>query len=819
MKPSNILSAALGLAVALTATALATTSTAAAASPLAELRVFPPDVHLKTKRDRQSFVVQAVYQDGITRDVTSEAKVTLKDAALVKQEGHTLHPAKDGETTMTVAFGGKKVVIPVTVADATVDRPISFRLDVMPVFMKASCNNGSCHGSSRGKDGFRLSLFGFDPEGDYYRLTREVSGRRINLAVPERSLMIEKSIGAVSHTGGKRFDMDSEYCQTLLRWIRAGAPNDADPAKVPTVVSLELSPKQAVLDGKGETQQLTVRAVYSDGTDRDVTNLAFFSTNNESAAAVTQEGVVTAGVRGEAFVMARYDTHTVGSQFIVLPKDLKFEWPKPPANNYIDELVYAKLKKLRMLPSEVCSDEVFIRRVFIDVIGKLPTVEEYNAFMADSRPDKRALLVDDLLSRKEFTELWVMKWAEKLGIRSSNQVSYKSTVLYFNWLRDKIANNVPMDEMVKELLSSQGGTFTNPATNYYQIERDTLKTAENVAQVFMGMRLQCTQCHNHPFDRWTMDDYYGFAAFFSQIGRKRGEDPREIIIYNDGGGEVKHPVGGRVMKPKFLGGAVPDLKGRDRRAVMAEWLVSADNPYFAPNLANIVWDHFFGRGIIDPVDDVRVSNPATNPELLDALAKKLIEYDYDFKRLVKDICTSRAYQRSTVPNETNAKDKGNFAKASLRRIRAEILLDCISQVTETPNDFKGLPTGARAVQIADGNTSTYFLTTFGRATRTTVCTCEVKVEPNLSQALHLLNGDTINGKVVSGGVVAAMLKEKKSPEEILTNLTIRCMSRKPTKAEFASLESALKAKDAKPQLVLQDYFWALLNSREFLFNH
>lgn len=792
---------------------------AAAQSPIVELRVFPADVQLNTSRDRQSYVVQAVQEDGITRDVTAESQVAIANAALVRHEGHVLYPAADGATEMTVTYGDKSLKVPVTVAAAAEDRPISFRLDVMPVFMKSSCNNGSCHGAARGKDGFRLSLFGFDPEGDYHRLTREISGRRINLAVPEASLMIEKSVGAVPHTGGKRFEMDSEYSQTLLRWLQGGALNDADPAKVPTVVSVELYPKDAVLDGEGATQQLTVRAKYSDGTDRDVTSLAYFMTNNETSAAVSQEGVVTAGTRGEAFLMARFGTHTVGSQFIVLPKGLQFTWPNPPTNNYIDELVNAKLRKLRMVPSEVCTDEEFLRRAFVDVIGKLPTVEEYNAFMADASPDKRARLIDDLLGRKEFTELWVMKWAELLAIRSSNEVSYKSATLYYNWLQERIADNVPMNEMVKELLGSKGGTFTNPATNYYQIERDTLKTSENVAQVFMGMRIQCAQCHNHPFDRWTMDDYYGFAAFFSQIGRKRGEDPRELIIFNAGGGEVNHPVGGRVMAPKFLGGATPDLAGRDRREVLAEWLASSENPYFATNLGNLVWAHFLGQGIIDPVDDVRVSNPASNPELLAALAGKFTEYNYDFKRLVKDICTSLAYQRSTKANETNALDTRNFAKADLRRLRAESLLDCISEVTETKDKFRGLPLGARAVQIADGNTDTYFLRTFGRASRTTVCSCEVKVEPNLSQALHLLNGDTVNSKVQQGKVVPTLLGQGKTPRDVLTDLTIRCLSRKPTEQEYAALDAAVAAEGANPQQVLEDYFWALLNSREFLFNH
>jgi hypothetical protein len=344
--------------------------------------------------------------------------------------------------------------------------------------------------------------------------------------------------------------------------------------------------------------------------------------------------------------------------------------------------------------------------------------------------------------------------------------------------------------------------------------------SENVAQVFMGMRIQCAQCHNHPFDRWTMDDYYSFAAFFSQVGRKRAADPREVIVYDRRGGDVKHPVGGRTMEPKFLGGAQPDVARDDRREVLAKWLASADNPYFATNLSNIVWSHFFGQGIIEPVDDVRVSNPPSNPELLDELAKRFTEYNYDFKKLVRDICTSRTYQLSTQTNATNEADGTNFSHAYVRRIRAEVLYDAISQVTGTAKDnkFKGLPRGARAVQIADGNTSTYFLETFGRATRETVCSCEVKMEPNLSQALHLLNGDTVNQKIVAGKTIETALKDGKTPEQIIDDLFVRCFSRKPTETESQRLAAALKD-EKNPADVLHDVFWAMLNSKEFIFNH
>ena len=707
-------------------------------------------------------------------------------------------------------------------APAAEDPGPSFRLDVMPILMRSGCNTGSCHGAARGKDGFRLSLFGFDPEADYQRITREISGRRINLALTAESFLLTKATNAVPHGGGARIKPGDEYYNTLKRWLDTGAKND--PGPVPAVVAVVLDPPEGVLDGAGATQQLSLRAKYADGSERDVTSLAVFLTNNDNAAKVDATGLVTAGNRGEAFVMARFETHTVGSHFITLPKGLAFQWANPPAANVIDELIHAKLQKLRINPSAICTDEEFLRRASLDICGVLPTSDEYRSFMASADPQKRAALVDQLLVRKEFVDLWVMKWSELMMIRTvPNEVSYKAMLLYYNWLQERIEANTPIDQLVRELLSAKGGTFTEPATNYFQHERDTLKTAENVAQVFMGMRIQCAQCHNHPFDRWTMDDYYGFANFFAQIGRKSGEDPRETIVFNSGNGDVKHPVGGRVVPPKFLGGAVPDTQGRDRREVLADWLASPANEYFGRNLVNIVWAHFFGSGIVDEVDDVRVSNPPVNKALLDVLATRFVESKYDFKQLVREICTSNAYQRSTQANETNADDDRNFSKARLRRIRSEVLLDVVTAATATQNKFQGLPLGARAVQIADGNTSSYFLTTFGRATRGTACSCEVKMEPNLSQALHLLNGDTVQEKIASGGVIKRMLDEKRSAEQIVEEVYLRTLTRMPTDKERTSLLEILQdpaAQDpAAIQRNLEDSFWAILNSREFVFNH
>jgi hypothetical protein len=785
---------------------------------LTDLQVFPPAVHLSTAADRQAVVVQALRADGVTRDVTAEARCSLLDASLARLDQRVLHPLADGRTELLVVFEGRTNRVPVTVTNAATRPALSFKLDVMPVFSKAGCNSGGCHGASRGKDGFHLSLFGFDPDGDYHRLTREQIGRRINLALPEESLILQKGLTRVQHGGGERFTTNSELYRTLVGWLAAGAPRDA--AHVARCTGLEMFPGSAVLEGSNATQRFLVRGHYSDGTDRDLTPLAVFLSNNDVCARVSDDGLVTAGQRGEAFIMARFGEFNVGAQVIVVPKDLPYAWPTHlAARNYVDEAVHAKLRKLRLLPSDVCDDATFLRRASLDIVGQLPRAEEVRAFLDDPSAGKREALVDRLLARPEFADLWVMKWAELLQIRTlENRVSPKAALLYFEWLRDRMLRNEPLDQIVRDLLTAAGGTFRNPAANYFQVESDPLKLAENTAQVFMGTRIQCAQCHNHPFDRWTMNDYYSFAAFFPQVGRKGGDDPRETVFFDSGAGEVKHPVTGQPMTPRFLGGAAPDLKGRSRRTALAGWLASPENPFFARNLANIVWAHFLGRGIIEPVDDVRLSNPPSNPELLDALAARFTDCRYDFRKLVRDICASRTYQLSTRPNDTNAGDDSNFARARLRRLRAEVLLDCISQVTETPDKFSGLPRGARAVQIADGNTSTYFLTTFGRATRETVCSCEVKTEPNLSQALHLLNGDTLHGKVEQGGVVKRMLKEGRSPEQIIENLYVRCLGRLPTAAEAARLKGFLHDPKTTEQ-TLNDVFWSLLNAKEFVFNH
>jgi len=791
---------------------------------LASIAVYPTSVTLETKRDFHKLIILATDKNAVTRDVTASVKLALADAALARLEDTTLFPLRDGQTSVKITFRGKELTVPLTVKGAQEDRRISFQQDVVPVFTASGCNTGSCHGSARGQDGFMISLFGYDPKGDYHRVTRELAGRRLNLALPEDSLLLTKAVGTVPHTGGKLFEKDHPYYATLLEWIKDGAQYDPDDVALP--VKIEVEPKQMLLEGSGKKIPLTVKATYSDGTDRDVSTLSSYTSSNDNSIAIDESsGLATSKAQGEGFLMARFHTFTEGSQAIIIPSGLKYTRQKLPEFNYIDKHVHEKLHKLRIIPSEVCTDEIFIRRVYLDIVGLLPNEDELKSFLADTNPKKRETLVDQLLERKDFTEIWVMKWAELLQIRTTgnngNDVTYKSALLWYEWLRGQIAANRPFNEIVRDLLSATGGSYDSPATNFFKAERDIKKLTENVAQVFMGTRIQCAQCHNHPFDRWTMDDYYGFASFFTGVKRKRGEDPTDFIVF-DGGGEIKNPVTNQNAPPTFLGGGLAELKkGETRRESMAEWLTKPGNPWFANNVANVMWSHFFGIGIVDPVDDVRISNPATNPELLEALGKKFTEYNFDMKKLVRDICTSRTYQLSTQANDTNANDLTNFSKSRIRRLRAEVLLDTLAQVTDTPNKFRGLPIGARAVNIADGNTSTYFLTTFGRATRKTVCSCEVKMEPNLSQALHLLNGDSVTNRITRGKIINKMMDEKLPPVEIIKSLYRRTVTRNPTESELSKLNHTLaEATDPnETRLVLEDIFWALLNSKEYLFNH
>lgn len=769
------------------------------------LKIFPATIDLDGRDDRQSIVIQQVDEQGVTTDVTTRARIHLAEPGLAEIVGNTLRPRKDGQSELIVEYQGVQAKAPVVVRRADHDRPVSFRLDVMPIFMKYGCNNGSCHGAARGKDGFMLSLFGYDPAGDYFRLTRAMPGRRIDTAVPEKSLLLEKIIGEVPHTGGKLLETRHEDYHTLLAWLKAGAPDDE--ANVPVPESIELLPSKMVFLGEKQSQKTVVMARYSDGSVRDVTRLALFMTNNESIAAIDKLGVVTAGGRGATFVFARFNKFTVGAEAIVLPVEDQFVWPNPPEHNYIDTLVFDKLKKLRMAPSELCSDEAFLRRVYLDLIGLPPSRAEYDEFLADADPQKRSKLIDRLMERPEFVDMWAMKWGELLQIRSNNNATQygrdaKAMVSFAAWVKEQMARNRPLNEFVADLIVGTGSNLRQPPANLYtSTERITpMKLAEDIAQVFLGTRIQCAQCHNHPFDRWTMDDYYGFTAFFAGVGLKRGVEGREVIVFNNNSlNTVPHPVDQRPMKPKFLGGEAPNVDGQDPRQALAQWLTRPENTAFTQTMANIIWAHFFGRGIVEPVDDVRISNPPSNKELLEELGRRLADYRFDKKKLIRDICNSRTYQLSSATNPTNELDESNFSHSYVRRLRAEVLLDMISRITGTEDRFNLSPPGTRAVQIHTGEVTNYFLSTFGRAPRQTPCSCEVNREANLSQALHLINGDTITAKISQGRLIPELVNSKRNPADIIEELYILTLCRKPNEGERKRLVEIVERELNNPE--------------------
>ena len=704
----------------------------------------------------------------------------------------------------------------------------SFRRDVMPVFFRAGCNSGGCHGAASGKDGFRLSLFGYDPAGDYYRLTQQMVGRRIDVAVPEQSLLLMKALGKVPHSGGKRFGADSEYYKVLLRWIEAGAPDDAD--NVPSATGIAIVPDKILFQGKEKARRVKVMATYSDGRERDVTRLALYLTNNASNANIDDQGNVTAGSSGATYVFARFAKFTTGAEVIVLPQNSAgYKKPVTKPANYIDELVGSRLDKLRILPSGLAGDEKFLRRVHFDLTGLPPTLEEYRRFMASTTKDKRAKLIDELMERDEFADVWAAKWSEMVKVlgdtNSGSGTDPKAAQEYYKWIRAQVKRNAPLDQFVREQVEGSGSNLADAPANLYtmlpQGNYQAKAVAQDVAQVFAGVRIQCAECHNHPFDRWTMDDYYGFVSFFTGVKRKYGADAVEFYIYNDANApSAKHLMDGRPMPPKFLGGALPDTKGKDPRVALADWLTSPDNAYFRQNFANRIWAHFFGRGIVEPVDDVRISNPPSNRELIEELGKRLVGYKFDAKALIRDICNSRTYQASAASNASNKADELQFSHAGVRRLRADVMLDAISQATGVKTTFNNFPTGYRAAQVFDGGAhyNHYFLKTFGLASRETVNAADTRMEPTLSQTLHLINGATVDEKLTRSTVITGLLKSDAKPEEIVDELYIRTLTRKPTLPEKKRM-LALAESNPKDRKTYEDIFWGLLNSTEFAFNH
>ncbi len=805
-----------------------------AAADRPRLNIHPPTIRLDSRVDYQRVVITATTPDGALRDVTEQATLSIDDGARAVVSGGVVLPRADGTTQLRAAWNGVDAAATVEVVQANTTPPIGFRADVMPVLTKAGCNKGSCHGAGRGKDGFRLSLLGYDPEIDYYRLTREQPGRRLSLNQPDESLLLLKACGRAPHTGGALIPQGSPFYRTLRRWLAEGAvgdeakpaslepgpPNEtpADKARRASIepVGIDIFPPEALLADAEQPLQFIVRARYADGSDRDITELARFKTTDGDVASISESGLVTSKRRGEAFVSAAFGDYLIGAFVMVVPGG---STRKPAAAvGPIDRAIEAKLAKLGIEPVGPCDDAAFLRRLSYDLLGRPPRVDELDRFLSDRATDKRARWIDDYLQRPEFNDLWTLYWADLLQMRShpALTVSFKGTDRYARWIHEQVERNTPIDAVVRELLTAEGSAYARPAAHFYLYETDPLVTSENVAQSMLGVRLKCAKCHNHPFDRWTMDDYFGFAAFFARIERKKGFDPRDKIIAAAAEGDVENPLRKTKTAPKFLGGATADIGTADRRAVLAAWLTSPENPWFARHWANLVWSKFFGVGVVEPVDDARFSNPPSNAELLDVLAARLIEHRFDLRKLVRDVCNSQAYGRSSEPRDDGLAARRYFAVRPVRRLRAELLLDGVVEATQAAEELPHLDRGARAVQLTDGFHTNYFLATFGRSSHRTVCACEVKTEPTLSQSLHLINGATIHEKIQRGRLIESRLAAGRTADEILDEMYVRCLARRPTTDERDEVTRMLENDDDHAG-VFQDVFWALLNSRECVF--
>lgn len=709
---------------------------------------------------------------------------------------------------------------------------VRFGVEVMAVLSKAGCNAGACHGNLNGKGGFKLSLRGEDPEFDYKVLTRDTLGRRTNPLHPNESLLLRKPTGPVPHEGGKRFDVASPEYQILERWVSKGTLPDS--GNTPSVVNLSVEPAEAILVEPQREIAIRARARFSDGSERDVTRLAVFEASSPFVADIDPAGHVRKLQDGETAVAVRFLQKQATVRLAFVPARPDFRWADPPVRNYIDRHIFAKLKSLRMNPSELCDDTTFVRRAHLDIIGRLPEAAETRAFLADRAADKRERLIDELLKRPEFADYWALKWSDLLR-NEEKTLDRKGVQAFHGWIRKSIADGKPLNEFAHELIAARGSTYQEPAANFYRALRDPLSRAEAMAQVFLGIRVQCCRCHNHPFDQWTQNDYYQLAAFFPRVQYRIVENNRrdtfdkhefdgEQIVYLDRDGEVKHPRSGEPARPRFLGGSTV-ADGADRLQALADWVAAKDNPFFARTQANRIWFHMFGRGLVEPDDDFRTTNPATHPELLEELARDLAEHRFDLRHLVRRIASSHTYQLSATPNETNRTDEGNLSHAIVQRIEAEPLLDMIAQVLQTPVKFDGQPLGVRAVQLpgvqlrqrgSRPGMGERFLKTFGKPDRLLNCDCERSDDTTVLQAFQMLSGDLLT-KLLSEpeNRLGKLLAAGAGDAAILEEFFLAALCRRPTAREQEQAVAIVqRSKDRRA--AWEDVIWATMNTKEFL---
>jgi hypothetical protein len=782
-----------------------------------ELIVDPAVVTLRGPQAVYSLLVTGKTPSGQLLDLTHEAKYqsTQSTIAKVSPQG-IIHAIADGKTEIVVEAAGKTAKIKVDVQGTQQARSYHFENDIVPLFGRFGCNSAGCHGNSGGQNGFKFSVFGFDPAADYGALVKEARGRRVMPSSPERSLLLTKPSGQLPHGGGIRIREGSAEFELLRGWIAAGTPfGDPLAAKVVTV---RVEPKERVMRMKSQ-QQMRVIARYSDGREVDVTSHARFQANQDGMASVSAEGVVFVhDTPGEVAIMASYANCVDTFRAIVPRPNVIAQYPAFPENNFIDGHVIRKLKKLNIAPSELCSDNDYLRRIYLDVIGTLPTADEARRFMADKRANKRELLVDELLNRPEFADYWALKWADTLRV-DRQILGHKRAYAYYRWIRESIAGNKPFDQFARELLTAEGPLEETGPANFYKVVTKPGETASTVSQVLLGVRIACAECHHHPFDRWSQTDYFGMQAFFTPVSLRPSARGESVQVFGDP--VTKHPRSGDTVQPHALATKMPETAPLgDRRVVLAEWMTSPQNPWFARNLANRMWAHMMGRGLVEPIDDVRDTNPPSNPELLDALSKHVVDTKFDVKQLIRTIAKSRTYQLSSKPNASNEKDEMNYSRSLFRRVDAEVVLDMVSQTLGVPERFGGAPPGTRAIQLWDSKVTHYFLKLYGRPQRATACECERITEPSVSQVLHLLNSPEIHAKLVhERGNIAKWAREKKSDADLVDEIYLTFYGRPPSDAERKTSLQHLERNATQRRQAAEDLAWTLMNTLEFVFNH
>jgi len=757
-------------------------------------------------------------------DVTRVARFESFDERVVRLQGSLLRGVANGQAQLRIRYEEMSHDVTVSVQDFDSYPPVHFSHDVIPVFSKLGCNSGGCHGRASGQNGFKLSVFGFDPAADYSALVKEGRGRRLFPASPDQSLLLSKAMAQVPHGGGKRVSADSRDHEVLYQWIRQGMPFGEDHAPAP--VAIQVTPGERMLRIQTE-QQLLSTVKYSDGTQRDVTAAATYTSNAPHVADVEQGGLVRVGEQpGEAAITVNYMGHVTVTRLMVPRLSGGAIFPDLPSWTEADFLVWSKLRKMGIIPSEVCDDATFIRRLYLDVLGTLPRPDEVRMFLQDKQAGKRDQLIDDVLDREERSDYWALKWADILLV-DRDKLSDRGAYEFHRWLRDQILDNRPYDQWVRELITASGHSGKYGPVNLFRSLRTPEELAKSVSQAFLGVRIECAQCHHHPFERWAQEDFYGFSGFFNGVQRKptrpdpgvaiTDQRPPEVV-YHAGYRPTQMPLTGTLVATRPLGGVSPESMDRgDPRVHLAEWMTAPQNPWFSRLIANRLWKHFLGRGLVEPEDDLRTTNPATNEPLLQYLAEQVVATGYDLKAMMKLIVSSRVYQLSSEPNETNYGDVQNYSHYYVKRLPAEVLLDAICDVTDVPEQFPGLPAQTRAIELWNNRLPSYFLEIFGRPERKSPCECGRSSQPTMAQALHLMNAPEIERKIHHPeGRVSRMVRNQSDPNQILEEICLAALGRFPTEREKHAARLLLGSGDTDQESV-EDLLWTFLNSYDFLF--